>query len=90
MAWERSKPDVAKDGTCIMLGAVNGLDSPEKDMYLHCETAAVDVLYLTPVVPSVSKTTPASFHLALVASSDLVQYGSVSYTAHASLQIWPY
>ena len=34
--------------------------------------------YLTPVVPSVSRTTPASFHRAFVASSDLVQYGSVN------------
>ena len=34
--------------------------------------------YLTPVVPSVSRTTPASFHLAFVAFSDLVQYGSVN------------
>ena len=40
---------------------------------------------LTPVVPNVNSTTPASFHFALEASSDLVQYGSVSCSSCARL-----
>lgn len=62
-----------------------------RDMYLHLLDCSklqdVDIPYLTPVVPNVSRTTPANFHLAFVASSDLVQYGNVSYTTQASLQL---
>ena len=46
--------------------------------------------YLTPVVASVSPTTAANLHLALPASSDVVQYGSTScaYTGCAGRRLW--
>lgn len=68
-----SAKEVEPDAACRpMLSVLHRLKPVGRVVHRACRTC------LTPVVPRVSKTTPASFHLAFVASSDLVQYGSVN------------